>query len=154
MWACAWNEDDPNYVYAGLNGSICVYDIRNTAGCVSSLQREGDRAPVTSLSYVPLCGASTFRYYKNYITSNSHTHTHTHPQCQWVVGRQSEWRSVLAERHSPTDIYTSPSHYHTRLHISHFSPNVPSLPTVCAARFFVCVHNEACFREVKLMLWC
>ena len=61
VWACAWNEDNINYVYAGLNGCVCVYDLRNTEESVSSLQIEGDRAPVTSLSYVPLCGVSSFR---------------------------------------------------------------------------------------------
>ena len=62
VWACAWNVDDPNYVYAGLNhGSISVFDLRNTAGSVASLQSEGDRAPVTSLTYVPLSSLSSFK---------------------------------------------------------------------------------------------
>ena len=61
VWACAWNTDDPNYVYAGLSGRVCVFDVRNTAESVDSLQSEGDRAPVTSLSYVPLCTLSSFK---------------------------------------------------------------------------------------------
>jgi E3 ubiquitin-protein ligase RFWD3 len=59
VWACAWNVDDPNYLYAGLNGSIWVFDVRNTSEKVSSLQTEGERVPITSLSYVPLCRVST-----------------------------------------------------------------------------------------------
>ena len=61
VWACAWNVDDPNYLYAGLNGRICVYDVRNTAESVSSLQTEGEPVPITSLSYVPLCRVSTLK---------------------------------------------------------------------------------------------
>ena len=62
-WACAWNADDPNYIYAGLqNGVVNVYDARNTAGHVTCLQQPGGgRVPITSLSYVPLCRASSLK---------------------------------------------------------------------------------------------
>lgn len=60
-WACAWNQDDYNYLYCGLqNGTVYVYDVRNTSGHVTELQRPGGGAcPITSLAYVPLCRAST-----------------------------------------------------------------------------------------------
>ncbi len=66
-WACAWNQDDPNYLFCGLqNGSVYMYDIRSTSGHVTELQRRagpggGGSCPVTSLSYVPLCRASTLK---------------------------------------------------------------------------------------------
>lgn len=61
-WACCWNEDDNNYVYCGLsNGNFMTFDLRQTAGHVKMLQRPDNHnhIPVTSLTYVPLCHASS-----------------------------------------------------------------------------------------------
>ena len=53
VWSCCWCLDNSNYVYAGLsNGSVLVYDTRDTSTHVQELQ------PLRS------------RY--------THTHTHTH----------------------------------------------------------------------------
>ena len=62
-WACAWDLDDSNLLYCGLqNGTVEVYDVRNTAGHVQRLLRPGGGAcPVTSLAFAPLCRASTLK---------------------------------------------------------------------------------------------
>ncbi|XP_002732699.2 uncharacterized protein LOC100377562 [Saccoglossus kowalevskii] len=53
VWSCAWNLDDTNYVYAGLqNGSIVMYDTRNTLTQVAQFNRDGSRCPIVSLQYV------------------------------------------------------------------------------------------------------
>lgn len=55
VWACAWNEADTNYVYAGLqNGSCYVYDIRQTNSELTICRpRVGVARPIVSLAYVP-----------------------------------------------------------------------------------------------------
>ncbi len=66
-WACVWNQDDPNYFFCGLqNGAVYMYDVRNTSGHVTELERRagsggGGSCPITSLAYVPLCRASTLK---------------------------------------------------------------------------------------------
>ncbi|XP_066925318.1 E3 ubiquitin-protein ligase rfwd3.S-like [Clytia hemisphaerica] len=55
VWACAWDESNCNYVYAGLqNGQCYVYDIRQTSGELSVIRpRLGVPRPIVSLAYVP-----------------------------------------------------------------------------------------------------
>jgi len=55
VWACAWNERDCNYVYAGLqNGSCYVYDIRKTNEELKVIRPSvGLARPIVSLAYVP-----------------------------------------------------------------------------------------------------
>lgn len=55
VWACGWNQDDPNYLYCGLqNGSVVIYDVRVPSEQVGCLVRsEGGKCPVTSLATVP-----------------------------------------------------------------------------------------------------
>ncbi|KAG8143858.1 hypothetical protein E2320_001005 [Naja naja] len=54
IWCCCWCLDDTNYVYAGLaNGSILVYDLRDTNSYVQELAPQKSRCPVVSLSYLP-----------------------------------------------------------------------------------------------------
>lgn len=60
-WACCWNEDEPNYMYCGLmNGSLLTFDLRRTDSHVTQLT-SSKNVPITSLSYVPLCRASTLK---------------------------------------------------------------------------------------------
>ncbi|KAJ3580697.1 hypothetical protein NHX12_034252 [Muraenolepis orangiensis] len=50
-----------NYVYAGLvNGSVLLYDTRDTSTHVQELLPLGSRSPVASLCYVPRAGSSSF----------------------------------------------------------------------------------------------
>ncbi|XP_072278495.1 E3 ubiquitin-protein ligase RFWD3 [Pyxicephalus adspersus] len=61
VWSCCWCSDDTNYVYAGLiNGSVLVYDLRDTSQCVKELIPQGSRCPVVSLSYVPRAASEVF----------------------------------------------------------------------------------------------
>ncbi|XP_023646210.1 E3 ubiquitin-protein ligase rfwd3.S [Paramormyrops kingsleyae] len=61
VWSCCWCLDDSNYVYAGLsNGSVLVYDTRDTSTHVQELVPLGSRCPVASLSYVPRAASSSF----------------------------------------------------------------------------------------------
>ncbi|CAH1787352.1 unnamed protein product [Owenia fusiformis] len=54
VWSCCWNKDDPKYFYTGLsNGSVNIYDVRNTTNRVESFDAQGSRSPVVSLQYVP-----------------------------------------------------------------------------------------------------
>ncbi|NXK40240.1 RFWD3 ligase, partial [Piprites chloris] len=58
VWSCCWCLDDTNYVYAGLvNGSIMIYDLRDTNSHVQELVPQRSRCPMVSLSYLP-CAAS------------------------------------------------------------------------------------------------
>lgn len=44
VWSCSWCHDDSNYVYAGLtNGSVRVYDVRDTSTHVHELHALGSR---------------------------------------------------------------------------------------------------------------
>ncbi|XP_060110205.1 E3 ubiquitin-protein ligase RFWD3 [Heteronotia binoei] len=54
VWSCCWCLDNTNYIYAGLvNGSVLVYDLRDTTSHVQELTTEKSRCPVVSLSYLP-----------------------------------------------------------------------------------------------------
>lgn len=55
VWACAWNECDTNYVYAGIqHGGCYVFDIRNLEKEICELRpRAGIGHPIVSMSYVP-----------------------------------------------------------------------------------------------------
>lgn len=65
VWSCCWCLDNSNYVYAGLNnGSVLIYDTRDTSTHVHELQPLRSRyehAPPPSstlphaLSHVELC---------------------------------------------------------------------------------------------------
>ncbi|XP_075432724.1 E3 ubiquitin-protein ligase RFWD3 isoform X2 [Ascaphus truei] len=61
VWSCCWCSDNTNYVYAGLiNGSVLVYDLRDTSVCVQELVPQGSRCPVVSLSYLPRAASAVF----------------------------------------------------------------------------------------------
>lgn len=61
VWSCSWCSDDSNYVFAGLiNGSVLVYDLRDTSQYVKELVPLGSRCPVVSLSYVPRAASAVF----------------------------------------------------------------------------------------------
>ncbi|CAG01084.1 unnamed protein product [Tetraodon nigroviridis] len=61
VWSCCWSLDNSNYVYAGLNnGSVLVYDTRDTSTHVHELQPLRSRCPVASLCYVPRAASSAF----------------------------------------------------------------------------------------------
>ncbi|KAF6716318.1 E3 ubiquitin-protein ligase RFWD3 [Oryzias melastigma] len=61
VWSCCWCLDNSNYVYAGLNnGSVLIYDTRDTSTHVQELQTPCLRCPVTSLCYVPRAASSSF----------------------------------------------------------------------------------------------
>ncbi|NWW91499.1 RFWD3 ligase, partial [Rhynochetos jubatus] len=54
VWSCCWCLDDTNYIYAGLvNGSIMIYDLRDTNTHVQELVPQKSRCPMVSLSYLP-----------------------------------------------------------------------------------------------------
>ncbi|XP_042653457.1 E3 ubiquitin-protein ligase RFWD3 isoform X2 [Tyto alba] len=54
VWSCCWCLDDTNYIYAGLiNGSIMIYDLRDTNSHVQELVPQKSRCPMVSLSYLP-----------------------------------------------------------------------------------------------------
>uniref|UniRef100_A0A4W6EFH7 RING-type E3 ubiquitin transferase n=1 Tax=Lates calcarifer TaxID=8187 RepID=A0A4W6EFH7_LATCA len=61
VWSCCWCLDNSNYVYAGLsNGSVLVYDTRDTSTHVQELEPLRSRCPVASLCYVPRAASSSF----------------------------------------------------------------------------------------------
>lgn len=61
VWSCCWCHDNNNYVYAGLiNGTVRVYDMRDTSTHVQELLPQGMRSPVASLSYLPRAASHTF----------------------------------------------------------------------------------------------
>ncbi|XP_023565095.1 E3 ubiquitin-protein ligase RFWD3 [Octodon degus] len=63
VWSCCWCLDENNYVYAGLaNGSILVYDLRNTNSHVQELAPQKARCPLVSLSYIPRAASAVFPY--------------------------------------------------------------------------------------------
>ncbi|ETE64513.1 E3 ubiquitin-protein ligase RFWD3, partial [Ophiophagus hannah] len=63
IWCCCWCLDDTNYVYAGLaNGSILVYDLRDTNSYVQELAPQKSRCPVVSLSYLPRMASASLPY--------------------------------------------------------------------------------------------
>ncbi|XP_029139958.1 E3 ubiquitin-protein ligase RFWD3 [Protobothrops mucrosquamatus] len=63
IWSCCWCLDDTNYVYAGLaNGSVLVYDLRDTNAHVQELAPPRSRCPVVSLSYLPRMASTSLPY--------------------------------------------------------------------------------------------
>ncbi|NXE13711.1 RFWD3 ligase, partial [Lophotis ruficrista] len=63
VWSCCWCLDDTNYVYAGLvNGSIMVYDLRDTNSHVQELVPQKSRCPMVSLSYLPRMASASLPY--------------------------------------------------------------------------------------------
>ncbi|XP_007477568.2 E3 ubiquitin-protein ligase RFWD3 isoform X1 [Monodelphis domestica] len=61
VWSCCWCLDDENYIYAGLvNGSILVYDLRDTSSHVQELTPQKSRCPLVSLSYLPQMASAAF----------------------------------------------------------------------------------------------
>ncbi|XP_013874793.1 E3 ubiquitin-protein ligase RFWD3 [Austrofundulus limnaeus] len=61
VWSCCWCLDNTNYVYAGLsNGSVLLYDTRDTSTYIQELQPLRSRCPVASLCYVPRAASSSF----------------------------------------------------------------------------------------------
>lgn len=61
VWSCCWSLDSNIYFYAGLcNGSVLIYDTRNTNEHVQELQPLRSRCPVASLCYVPRAASSSF----------------------------------------------------------------------------------------------
>uniref|UniRef100_A0A8C5R626 RING-type E3 ubiquitin transferase n=1 Tax=Leptobrachium leishanense TaxID=445787 RepID=A0A8C5R626_9ANUR len=60
-WSCCWCADNQNYIYAGLiNGSVLVYDLRDTSEFIKELVPLGSRCPVVSLSSVPRAASEVF----------------------------------------------------------------------------------------------
>ncbi|NXG22677.1 RFWD3 ligase, partial [Grallaria varia] len=63
VWSCCWCLDDTNYVYAGLvNGSIMIYDLRDTNSHVQELVPQKSRCPMVSLSYLPRMASASLPY--------------------------------------------------------------------------------------------
>lgn len=60
VWSCCWCHDNNNYIYAGLsNGSVLVYDTRDTSTHVQELRPLRSSCPVVSLSYIPRSSTSS-----------------------------------------------------------------------------------------------
>ncbi|KAJ6666198.1 hypothetical protein lerEdw1_001103 [Lerista edwardsae] len=63
IWSCCWCLDDTNYIYAGLvNGSVLIYDLRDTSSHVQELAPQKSRCPVVSLSYLPRMASASLPY--------------------------------------------------------------------------------------------
>ncbi|NXH22213.1 RFWD3 ligase, partial [Bucco capensis] len=63
VWSCCWCLDDANYIYAGLvNGSIMIYDLRDTNSHVQELVPQKSRCPMVSLSYLPRMASASLPY--------------------------------------------------------------------------------------------
>ncbi|KAM9625629.1 E3 ubiquitin-protein ligase RFWD3 isoform 2-T2 [Morphnus guianensis] len=63
VWSCCWCLDDTNYIYAGLvNGSIMIYDLRDTNSHVQELVPRKSRCPMVSLSYLPRMASASLPY--------------------------------------------------------------------------------------------
>ncbi|NXC41249.1 RFWD3 ligase, partial [Penelope pileata] len=63
VWSCCWCLDDTNYIYAGLvNGSIMIYDLRDTNSHVQELAPQKSRCPMVSLSYLPRVASASLPY--------------------------------------------------------------------------------------------
>ncbi|XP_048211082.1 E3 ubiquitin-protein ligase RFWD3 isoform X1 [Perognathus longimembris pacificus] len=63
VWSCCWCLDENNYIYAGLaNGSILVYDLRNTGFHMQELVPQKARCPLVSLSYMTRAASAAFPY--------------------------------------------------------------------------------------------
>lgn len=62
VWSCCWCLDDTNYIYAGLvNGSIMIYDLRDTNSHVQELVPQKSRygIRICSSSALLVCGKLT-----------------------------------------------------------------------------------------------
>jgi hypothetical protein len=64
VWSCAWNLDDPNIIYAGLNsGRVQVFDRRQVSPGETTLSSSfetlslASTSPVVSLQYVQKSGS-------------------------------------------------------------------------------------------------
>ncbi|NXU78006.1 RFWD3 ligase, partial [Oreotrochilus melanogaster] len=63
VWSCCWCLDDTNYIYAGLvNGSIMIYDLRDTSSHVQELVPQKSKCPMVSLSYLPRMASASLPY--------------------------------------------------------------------------------------------
>ncbi|NWX03518.1 RFWD3 ligase, partial [Caloenas nicobarica] len=63
VWSCCWCLDNTNYIYAGLvNGSIMIYDLRDTNSHVQELVPQKSRCPMVSLSYLPRMASASLPY--------------------------------------------------------------------------------------------
>ncbi|XP_009996608.1 PREDICTED: E3 ubiquitin-protein ligase RFWD3 [Chaetura pelagica] len=63
VWSCCWCLDDTNYIYAGLvNGSIMIYDLRDTNSHVQELVPQKSKCPMVSLSYLPRMASASLPY--------------------------------------------------------------------------------------------
>ncbi|NXO01356.1 RFWD3 ligase, partial [Rhinopomastus cyanomelas] len=63
VWSCCWCLDDTNYIYAGLvNGSVMIYDLRDTNSHVQELVPQKSRCPMVSLSYLPRMASASLPY--------------------------------------------------------------------------------------------
>ena len=62
VWSCEWDADDPNYFYAGLTGTVRVFDMRNTSVHVQDVVPKGTRSPVIALRHVSRDLQSAFRW--------------------------------------------------------------------------------------------
>ncbi len=55
-WACAWRSDDTNYCFCGLDdGTLMVYDLRQTRTCLSTSKADapqGIKPSISSLQYI------------------------------------------------------------------------------------------------------
>nr|XP_012805329.2 E3 ubiquitin-protein ligase RFWD3 isoform X1 [Jaculus jaculus]XP_044986141.1 E3 ubiquitin-protein ligase RFWD3 isoform X1 [Jaculus jaculus] len=61
VWSCCWCLDESSHIYAGLaNGSILIYDLRNTSAYMQELVPQKARCPLVSLSYVPRAASAAF----------------------------------------------------------------------------------------------
>lgn len=61
IWSCCWSQSDANYFYCGMqNGSVTVFDIRNTSSNVTSMKQEHSLCPITSLCHIPHSRVSNF----------------------------------------------------------------------------------------------
>ncbi|KAM9374298.1 E3 ubiquitin-protein ligase RFWD3 [Phaethornis superciliosus] len=63
VWSCCWCLDDTNYIYAGLvNGSVMIYDLRDTSSHVQELVPQKSKCPMVSLSYLPRMASASLPY--------------------------------------------------------------------------------------------
>lgn len=54
VWSCAFNTEDSNYLYCGLqNGSVFLFDLRQRHKQVDTFLAEGSTQPLYSLLYCP-----------------------------------------------------------------------------------------------------
>lgn len=61
VWSCCWSLDNSHHVFAGLlNGSVLLYDTRDTSTHLQELRPLGSRCPVASLCYVPRSPSPSF----------------------------------------------------------------------------------------------